>query len=137
MVGGERLVVGAEQSVGEFGFPDGGKEAREVVAGVEGGEPVLEPVLMEQVGAGFADEVLVYFDETGAVSDAVETTKQPGEFVLESNRVLLVCQDGVIELTEVQPSGKKMMAATDWARGVEDTVRMHTSATNPDEFPQH
>ncbi|GAA4473067.1 methionyl-tRNA formyltransferase [Enteractinococcus fodinae] len=71
------------------------------------------------------------------VSDAVETTKQPGEFVLESNRVLLVCQDGVIELTEVQPSGKKMMAATDWARGVEDTVRMHTSATNPDEFPQH
>src|SRR5690606_38215917 len=72
MVGGERLVVGAEQSVGEFGFPDGGKEAREVVAGVEGGEPVLEPVLVEQVGASFADEVLVYFDETGAVSDAVE-----------------------------------------------------------------
>jgi methionyl-tRNA formyltransferase len=71
------------------------------------------------------------------VSEAVETGKRPGEFVLESNRVLLVCQDGVIELTEVQPSGKKMMAATDWARGVEDTVRLHTSATNPDEFPQH
>lgn len=63
-----------------------------------------------------------------------ETAQQPGEFVIESDRVLLMCQDGVIELIEVQPSGKKMMHATDWARGVEDTLRMHTSITHPDEF---
>ncbi|HEY4576985.1 MAG TPA: methionyl-tRNA formyltransferase [Yaniella sp.] len=68
------------------------------------------------------------------VSEAVETSKQPGEFILESDRVLLVCQDGVIELIEVQPSGKKMMRAIDWARGVENTLRMQTSVTHPDEF---
>ena len=59
---------------------------------------------------------------------------QPGGFILESKRVLLVCQDGVIELTDVQPAGKKMMRATDWARGVDDAVRLHTSNTHPDEF---
>ena len=58
----------------------------------------------------------------------------PGEFILEAKRVLLVCQDGVIELTDVQPAGKKMMRATDWARGVEDAVKLHTSITHPDEF---
>lgn len=68
------------------------------------------------------------------VTETVETSKQAGEFILEPDRVLLVCQNGVIELIEVQPSGKKMMQAIDWARGVENTVRMHTSVTHPDEF---
>lgn len=57
-----------------------------------------------------------------------------GTFILEPKRVLLVCQDGVIELTDVQPSGKKMMRATDWARGVDESIRLHTSTTHPDEF---
>lgn len=60
--------------------------------------------------------------------------RAPGEFILEPKRVLLVCQDGVIELTDVQPAGKKMMRATDWARGVEDSIRLQTSVTHPDEF---
>lgn len=71
------------------------------------------------------------------VTEAIEYDEQPGEFLLEPTRVLLVCQDGVIELTEVQPSGKKMMRATDWARGVDNTIRLQTSATHPGEFEQH
>lgn len=59
---------------------------------------------------------------------------EPGTFILEPQRVLLMCQDGVIEVTEVQPAGKKMMRATDWGRGVEDSVRLRTSQTHPDEF---
>jgi len=68
------------------------------------------------------------------VNEPIETDRQPGEFILEPNRVLLVCQDGVIEVIEVQPSGKKMMRATDWARGIEDTIRLETSVTHPSEF---
>lgn len=68
------------------------------------------------------------------VDDPVETDREPGEFLIETDRVLLVCQDGVIEVTEVQPSGKKVMRATDWARGVEDTIRLQTSKTHPSEF---
>lgn len=70
------------------------------------------------------------------VTEDIHTSKQPGEFIIEPDRVLLVCQDGVIELIEVQPSGKKMMQAIDWARGVDETIRMHTSVTHPDEFTQ-
>lgn len=70
------------------------------------------------------------------VEDVSNHDKAPGAFILESHRVLLVCQDDVIELTQVQPSGKKMMRATDWARGVDESIRLHTSATHPHEFDQ-
>lgn len=68
------------------------------------------------------------------VENQPEHDLQPGQFILEAKRVLLVCQDGVIELTDVQPAGKKMMRATDWARGVDDSVSLQTSLTHPDEF---
>lgn len=68
------------------------------------------------------------------VTDAPEHDLAPGHFIIEPNRVLLVCQDRVIEVTQVQPSGKKMMRATDWARGVDESIRLQTSATHPAEF---
>lgn len=68
------------------------------------------------------------------VDDGPTHSKVPGEFILEPQRVLLVCQDGVIELTEVQPSGKKMMPATDWARGADQSMRLRTVATHPTDF---
>lgn len=68
------------------------------------------------------------------VIDALGQGKAPGEFIIEPHRVLLVCQDGVIELTAVQPSGKKMMLATDWAHGVDPSIGLHTSLTHPTEF---
>lgn len=69
-----------------------------------------------------------------AVTTEVSHNKTPGEFLVESNSVLLVCQDGVIELLEVQPSGKKMMRAGDWIRGVDASIRLQTSTTHPSEF---
>ncbi|NWN89366.1 MAG: methionyl-tRNA formyltransferase [Micrococcaceae bacterium] len=71
------------------------------------------------------------------VTDAPVHDKEPGQFILEPKRVLLVCQDGAIELTQVQPAGKKMMRATDWARGVDESIWIHTSNTHPTEFETH
>lgn len=68
------------------------------------------------------------------ISDAPDQGKAPGEFIVEPHRVLLVCQDGAIELTTVQPSGKKMMLASDWAHGVDPSIGLHTTATHPNEF---
>lgn len=68
------------------------------------------------------------------VSDMPDQGKAPGEFIIEPHRVLLVCHDGAVELTKVQPSGKKMMVASDWANGVDPTIGLHTSATHPTEF---
>ena len=68
------------------------------------------------------------------VSDPPDQGKAPGEFIIEPHRVLLVCQDGAIELTRVQPSGKKMLVASDWAHGVDPSIGLHTSATHPTEF---
>lgn len=83
-----------------------------------------------------ADTAPARFKIGGArrVADQPDHTLRPGTFILEPKRVLLVCQDGVIELTQVQPSGRKMMRATDWARGVDDSIRLQTSTTHPDEF---
>ena len=68
------------------------------------------------------------------VTDIPEQGKAPGEFIIEADRVLLMCHDGAVELTKVQPSGKKMMAASDWAHGVDPSIGLHTSATHPTEF---
>lgn len=41
----------------------------------------------------------------------------PGEVRAVSGRVLIGCGRGALEVTEVQPSGKKPMTAADWLRG--------------------
>ena len=47
------------------------------------------------------------------VPDAVE----PGEIAVHDGRLLWGCADGALELLEVQPPGKRRMAAADYARG--------------------
>ena len=42
---------------------------------------------------------------------------QPGQLVLEGRSVLVGTGSHPVELTRIQPSGKKMMTAADWARG--------------------
>ncbi len=42
----------------------------------------------------------------------------PGEVTAERRRVLVGAGDGVLELLQVQPAGKRVMAAADWARGL-------------------
>lgn len=42
---------------------------------------------------------------------------QPGTVFMAGKKVAVTCADAVLELTQVQPAGKKMMKAADWARG--------------------
>jgi methionyl-tRNA formyltransferase len=46
------------------------------------------------------------------------TDLQPGAVFLEGKSVLVGTGSHAVELTRIQPSGKKMMAAADWARGM-------------------
>ncbi|HAP91443.1 MAG TPA: methionyl-tRNA formyltransferase [Arthrobacter bacterium] len=43
---------------------------------------------------------------------------QPGAVFLDGKSVLVGTGSHAVELTRIQPSGKKMMAAADWARGM-------------------
>ncbi|HET7140386.1 MAG TPA: methionyl-tRNA formyltransferase [Arthrobacter sp.] len=46
------------------------------------------------------------------------TDLQPGGVILDGKTVLVGTGSHAVELTRIQPSGKKMMAAADWARGM-------------------
>ncbi|KRE72623.1 methionyl-tRNA formyltransferase [Arthrobacter sp. Soil762] len=47
-----------------------------------------------------------------------DTDLQPGAVFLDGKSVLVGTGSHAVELTRIQPSGKKMMAAADWARGM-------------------
>ncbi len=44
-------------------------------------------------------------------------TQTPGSLLVENNRLLAACRDSMLELLEVQPEGKKRMAARDFING--------------------
>ncbi|MDY6051881.1 MAG: methionyl-tRNA formyltransferase [Rothia sp. (in: high G+C Gram-positive bacteria)] len=46
-----------------------------------------------------------------------EPVGEPGTLFWAGKKVAVTCADGALELTQVQPAGKKMMNAADWARG--------------------
>ena len=46
----------------------------------------------------------------------------PGAMQVDGDRVLLGAADGVLELVEVQPAGKRRMEAVAWARGLRGTL---------------
>lgn len=46
-----------------------------------------------------------------------------GDVILHNKHALLLVSDGVIELTQVQPQGKKVIKATDWLRGRHEQTR--------------
>ncbi|QRZ60867.1 methionyl-tRNA formyltransferase [Rothia sp. ZJ932] len=50
-------------------------------------------------------------------SDADISGTAPGTVQIINKKCVVTCGDGALELTQVQPAGKKMMNATDWARG--------------------
>lgn len=51
------------------------------------------------------------------IAEGAEVGPEPGEIVVERRRVLVGTATAPVELGEVQPPGKKRMAAADWARG--------------------
>ena len=83
LVGDEGRVVGLEETGGEFVFTQFGEQGRETIAGVESGEPVLEPALVEKIGLRFTDEMVVNFDEARPVCDAMEKADLAGRVVWE------------------------------------------------------
>ena len=62
-----------------------------------------------------------------AAADADVPTMEAGVVTLQRRQVLVGTGDGVLELTRVQPAGKRQMAAGDWWRGLRrDTARFDT-----------
>ncbi|WP_017612914.1 methionyl-tRNA formyltransferase [Nocardiopsis salina] len=55
------------------------------------------------------------------ITDADTPALEPGELHVEKQRVLAGTSTHPVELGQVQPQGKKAMAAVDWARGVRPT----------------
>lgn len=55
------------------------------------------------------------------VTDADRPDLEPGHLYVDKKRVLAGTSTHPVELGEVQPQGKKAMAAVDWARGVRPT----------------
>lgn len=55
------------------------------------------------------------------VTDADRPDLEPGELHVDKKRVIVGTSTHPVELGEVQPQGKKAMAAVDWARGVRPT----------------
>ncbi|MDO4917082.1 MAG: methionyl-tRNA formyltransferase [Rothia sp. (in: high G+C Gram-positive bacteria)] len=54
-------------------------------------------------------------------SDAVPQG-EPGTVRLETKKLVVTCGNGTLELVAVQPAGKKMMNAADWARGLDSAL---------------
>lgn len=50
-------------------------------------------------------------------ADDADAAGEPGALTARDGRLLLATSDGVLELLEVQPPGKRAMAAADWLRG--------------------
>lgn len=57
----------------------------------------------------------------GPVTPAETADLAPGEVRVEKNRVLAGTGDGDVVLGGLQSPGKKMMAAADWGRGLQET----------------
>ncbi len=53
----------------------------------------------------------------GASTVANSSDAAPGTVLLTSDSLIVACGVGAVSITEVQPSGKKRMRASDWSRG--------------------
>ncbi|MCF8564425.1 methionyl-tRNA formyltransferase [Alicyclobacillus tolerans] len=69
-------------------------------------------------------------DEAGGASNVLA-----GTAVLQDGKVLVRCNDGFVELLELQPSGKRKMVASDWLRGVKErTIQFDSRDSHHDKL---
>ena len=54
------------------------------------------------------------------IQQVADVKLSPGEVQVEKKRVLVGTGTVAVALTKVHPPGKKLMNATDWARGLQD-----------------
>ncbi|WGH93615.1 methionyl-tRNA formyltransferase [Auritidibacter ignavus] len=81
-----------------------------------------------------AQAVRVKLGGARQVTPEEPTASQAGNLIVRGKRVVLTCAEGSVEITAIQPAGKKMMPAINWARGQNAPVRLLTTATAPDLF---
>lgn len=92
------------------------RSAREIADQVRG----LSPHIGAYTGAGDGQRLKVWKATTAEVSaDAGqrEPAIEPGGITIASDRLYVRCGAGTLELIEVQPEGKRRMAASDFIRG--------------------
>lgn len=53
----------------------------------------------------------------GATAVANSSEAAPGDVLLTSDTLIVACGEGAVSITDVQPSGKTRMRASDWVRG--------------------
>jgi methionyl-tRNA formyltransferase len=53
----------------------------------------------------------------GARAVANSSDAEPGTVLLTSDTLVVACGDGAVSISDVQPSGKTRMRASDWSRG--------------------
>lgn len=90
------------------GKVDFNRPSTEIIAQVRGVTP--EPGAWAELGGARFKLGMVRASEDAA-------TGEPGTLFWAGKKVAITCADGALELTQVQPAGKKMMNAADWARG--------------------
>ncbi|HRO29077.1 methionyl-tRNA formyltransferase [Citricoccus sp.] len=116
------------------GHVDAAQAAAAVAARINGTTP--EPGAWALLAGPAPADGPVRIKLVGARPEAVPTPegnapagpRRPGELVVGRKAVHLQCADGTIRLERVQPAGKKVMAAADWARGLPEGARFLTGA---------
>lgn len=79
--------------------------------------------LSPHIGAWFSfsgQRVVVW--QSRIATDEPSDGHSPGDAWAHSRRLFVQCADGVVELVNVQPSGKRAMAAGDWIQGLRDPL---------------
>jgi methionyl-tRNA formyltransferase len=91
--------------------------------------PALDTLALERHIRGLSPHIGAYLELNdgrlgvwrACVADDVPAEAQlaqPGMLWHDSQRLLLRCGDGVLDLLDVQPQGKRRLAAADWLRGL-------------------
>lgn len=102
------------------GAIDPDQPAAAVAARINGTTP--EPGAWALLGPEGA--VRIKFGAVAPAPDVDVNGLDAGTLVRERRAVHLVCADGAVTLDQVQPAGKKMMNAVDWARGLPADARI-------------
>lgn len=108
----------------EDGAIDPRDSAAAVAARINGTTP--EPGAWAMLGP--EGTLRIKFGAVAPAPDADVTGLDAGTLVRERRAVYLVCADGAVTLDQVQPAGKKMMNAVDWARGLPADARIEVGA---------
>jgi methionyl-tRNA formyltransferase len=135
----ERIYAGTAQAQPQIGIPTYSRKFNVADAEIDfaqSAEQVVNQIraFTYEPGAYFQlnDGVRILVEqarvlERGSYGNQQFTESQfsvPGTFSITKSHVAVTCQNSVVELLKVRPSGKSTMVAADWARGLKSTPRL-------------